>query len=380
MNMNLNAIMESTTHGNVFPTPIFGDHERNISNDSGWAVVYSQPIDGMTMKSIVQYKTRLEPLSQRLPNSMYASLIYQMHQTFKLSRNSSPLLQDMKWNGIEFVIAKVRVLKPGSHEEILKNGKPILNGNLKIALTKQRSTSDNELTFFGCNKIQFQDCSYHHNKQAFALEWSFYLANNLEQPVMILVSTPFKVYARKPNKKRKDIAHIDADLQQEDDEMSLKRKRGDNERYYELHLTKHGQQDGVAVPGVDFASVSTRTDQLSPHQDLPIFATIEEQPLKKRAKLTNDADNVNGAMQDNMQRERTPSPTMVENMRQTNHVVSSTNVVSPVVEDESEFHERLGKLLEYIKSHKNMSCVQVVISSMMAVASDIYRETGQSNS
>jgi hypothetical protein len=376
--------------GNQSPPPMY-DHERNNmqNENSSWNVAYAQKFNGMTSNSRIEYRTRLEPLSQKIPNSLYAPIIYQMHLTFKMTPTAPALIQQDvidKWNELEFVIGKVRVVNGQQpHEEILKNGKPIIQGMQQIALTRQK-TDGNEFIFFGHNKIQFLDCSYHHNKQSFALEWSFHLPNSMNQPILILLSTPFKVYARKPNKKRKDVGNVDADLQQEHEERELKRKRGDNEKYYEFHLTKRGQQDGGSVPVVDMVSVNTEIVHTNPRQGSPTtpsaFFPIEGQPLKKRVRLMNDVEEANGVRQANPQRERDPSPATAEMQRVSPTPAYSTNVAhnpAVVVDDENEFQERLSKLLEYVRSHKNMSCVQVVISSMMAVASDMYREAGQIN-
>jgi hypothetical protein len=382
-NATIEHIMMNNEPGNTSPPPMFDDERhKNTENQNteGWSVMYSQSTHGMTARSIVEYKTRLEPLSQTFPNSLYAPIIYQMHVTVKLTPDSPALLQNQqfvsKWNELEFVMAKVRVMNGHNHDEqILKNGKPIISGMLKVPLTKQRTTSGNELIFFGHNKIQFLDCSYHHNKQSFALEWSFYLPNELNHPILVVVSTPFKVYARKPNKKRKDVGNTDADMQQENEAKDLKRKRGDNEKIYELQLTKHGQQDGVPVPQVDLTNDDTET---SIRQDSPAnsFVPIDAQPLKKRVRLMNDVED--GARQYSPERERDPSPTMVEDTQRVspNFVLTTTQPVGNAYEEEREFQERLNKLLECVKSRRNMSCVQVVISSMMSVASDLYREAG----
>lgn len=345
-------VADRNTPGNVSPPPTYDAEREQLETsprENSWDILFSQPLDGMKATSIVEYKTRLEPLTRRMAPAMYAPIIYQMHLTVKLVPTNPALLLNpqfmAKWNAVEFIMANARVVNGDNvKEEITKQGKSIMSGNLNVALTKQKSS--NEFVFFGHTKIQFQDCSYHHNRIPFKLEWSFFLPNELVTPILSVISASFRVYARKPNKKRKD-PESDSDMQ-EQTTNSLKRKRSDNEKYYELHLTKRGQQDGGAVPQVDLTSESNDSSPVN------TYLPIEAQPLKKRFKA---GDEENSAKQNNPQRER-----------------DQNTIVSHPENEEKEFQERLAKLLECVKSRKNMSCVQVVISSMMNVASEMYRE------
>ena len=54
-------------------------------------------------------------------------------------------------------------------------------------------------------RIQFSDVSYHHDKGYFAFKISYFETTNLKDPIFILKSPSFRVYARKPSISRETL-------------------------------------------------------------------------------------------------------------------------------------------------------------------------------
>ncbi|KAL0483551.1 hypothetical protein AKO1_014555 [Acrasis kona] len=331
------GINESPQTTNRDSPPLF-DHEHlsKIDKNDGWKVDYQAPLEGVKFKSIVEYKTRLEPLSQNLPSAMYAPIIYQMHVTLKVVPENPEAYK--KVSQIEFMLANLRVMS--GNEEVLKNGRPIVTGSLKVVLAKQKnSVQSNEFIFFGHNKIQFLDCSYHHNKQAFQLQWSFHISNQPTNPFLIVSSTSFKVYARKPNKKRSSADNNSTDeeaVASQQTSLGTKRKRDENERRYEMHFTKSGQQDEGAALVPMTGAVSS--DQTSPTQSIP---------LKKRFK--------------------------VESLE----AEPENPVVAEDLNDDLVHQQKLMQLLDYVKNKKKICFAETAITKMMMVARELYGECSQ---
>ncbi|KAL9642735.1 hypothetical protein ABK040_009812 [Willaertia magna] len=135
-------------------------------------------------------KTRRDKPSEYLPDKMYSSLKYELIQTAK---------GDFLKN-IPFLLCRATVIDSTTLEEIKKQ-KPVLKGNVEVALTKPTtSKKDDE---FECRmKTQF-DFSYHQDKRLISMELKYYLPDQLEQPILIKRSCPLRVYARKPNKPKR---------------------------------------------------------------------------------------------------------------------------------------------------------------------------------
>src|SRR5690606_28206522 len=52
-------------------------------------------------------------------------------------------------------------------------------------------------------KVQFTDVSFHHEKKFFAFKVSYFKPNNLQDPILVMLSAPFQVFARRPRKKKR---------------------------------------------------------------------------------------------------------------------------------------------------------------------------------
>lgn len=73
---------------------------------------------------------------------------------------------------------------------------------------------DQEQTFAAKVKLQFNDCSYHYKMMHFAIRCEYFTPSNVNQPLVVAVSAPFQVFARRSKRttgKRK------VDLVDEDD-------------------------------------------------------------------------------------------------------------------------------------------------------------------
>jgi len=163
-----------------------------------WKVLYNNP----TLKGRVdlQWKTRLDPYATVLDSSLYSPIIYQFEHELT----------------VEGQVPNVIIVKPvvvydddnSTHLRALnKDNEMILKGDLEIAMTRHKQTN----TFRGHSKIQFTDSSYHHDRKSFRLIWNYSINttttnvvnadNSAEQLLHSVISTPFKVFARKPSKK-----------------------------------------------------------------------------------------------------------------------------------------------------------------------------------
>jgi len=89
-----------------------------------------------------------------------------------------------------------------------------LNAQLQ---THQKKMKKKEIS--GVLKVQFTDVSYHHKKCDFCWEISIFTPNELNNPILKIRSSSFKVFARKPSqvaattkKKRKKDEESDFEL------------------------------------------------------------------------------------------------------------------------------------------------------------------------
>ncbi|EFC39826.1 predicted protein [Naegleria gruberi] len=146
----------------------------------------------------LQWKTRLDPLAVFLEESLYGPIIYQFEHELKVNLNN--LL-----NQHSIILIRPSVVYDNAADNhstpVLKNNQVILKGDLEIAMTSKLAI-DNLLVFKGHSKIQFTDSSYHHNRKAFRLVWNYFtVKQDKEILIYSTVSTPFRVFARKPSKK-----------------------------------------------------------------------------------------------------------------------------------------------------------------------------------
>lgn len=146
----------------------------------------------------LQWKTRLDPLAVFLEESLYGPIIYQFEHELKVNLNT--LL-----NQHSIILIRPSVVYDNAADNhstpVLKNNQVILKGDLEIAMTSKLAI-DNLLVFKGHSKIQFTDSSYHHARKAFRLVWNYFtVKQDKEILIYSTVSTPFRVFARKPSKK-----------------------------------------------------------------------------------------------------------------------------------------------------------------------------------
>lgn len=137
----------------------------------------------------IEVRTRSDISNPQVPERLYSSLKYEMRHSVQ-----SSLLLD----STNVLMCKVEVVNPQDHhEEILKtNGQKLIKGIQEVtAMSKNASGSALECKM----KIQFTDVSYHHEKKYFAFKVSFIdPLIHVSEPVLVLVSAPFQVFARRP--------------------------------------------------------------------------------------------------------------------------------------------------------------------------------------
>lgn len=156
---------------------------------------------------------------EQLPENMYSSIKY--HLCHMVSGSF------LKTHKLDQLVVRVRVVDPDTLEEIKQNHKSIVKGvvesacvypqphtksnSRKSGLARQNSNSthlqlDQASTqhLYTSMKIQLTSCSYHHARAKFAIMCSYYRSEDLEQPIVQKVSTPFLCFARKPQLKKND--------------------------------------------------------------------------------------------------------------------------------------------------------------------------------
>jgi len=136
----------------------------------------------------VTTKTRCEQPSYEVPDILYSSLKYEVKQTITGNFNE------------QFILGRISVVDTQGKPTSLNEKGNLLKGIIECALTKQ----GNSEVFEGTMKAQFVDCSYHHKKGDFCWQLQYFLPSNLENPIISLISAPFKVFARKPTTKKRE--------------------------------------------------------------------------------------------------------------------------------------------------------------------------------
>ena len=162
-------------------------------NDRKWKVLLSSSkvlfdMDQQPFSASIEVRTRNETSPYSVPEKLYSSLKYELTQE---------LPAHCLGTNISVLMSKIQAVNPyNTNEEILKpNSKPILMGTQDfIPLTLSQGS------FYSKNKIQFTDVSYHHEKKYFAFKVSYYEPTNLEEPLLVQLSSPFQVFARRPRK------------------------------------------------------------------------------------------------------------------------------------------------------------------------------------
>ncbi|KAF0983296.1 hypothetical protein FDP41_010361 [Naegleria fowleri] len=133
---------------------------------------------------------RLESI---VDSELYSSIKYEMrHEIKELVFNNGEESDDLQ------LFCRIQIIHPDNKTEVLKNGKPILGGVIESNVSRQSDNSN-----MTSMKIKFTDCSYHHGNCKFAFRVSYFIESDLDNPILIMESAPFKVLARKPSKNKK---------------------------------------------------------------------------------------------------------------------------------------------------------------------------------
>jgi hypothetical protein len=163
-----------------------------IPHERMWKTVFLHPkLQNQNIGIRIQCKTRCDQPSDIVEDKLYSSLKYEIRQYITGSFCST----------LPFLLSRIRVVDHATGNPIVKDKRTVLKGIIEAALTKQPGGNDNEVQ--GVLKTQFTDVSYHHKKSHFCWEISYFEPNELNNPILITRSAPFKVYARKPNQNKK---------------------------------------------------------------------------------------------------------------------------------------------------------------------------------
>jgi hypothetical protein len=173
----------------------------SFKNERKWKVILSNSkilfdMNQEPFSANIEVRTRNETSPYSVPEKLYSSLKYELTQEL-------PSL--CLGSNISVLMAKIQAVNPyNTNEEILKpNSKPILMGTQEyIPLTLTQGS------FYSKTKIQFTDVSYHHEKKYFAFKVSYFEPTNLQEPLLVQLSSPFQVFARRPRKNIKRRASI----------------------------------------------------------------------------------------------------------------------------------------------------------------------------
>jgi hypothetical protein len=126
----------------------------------------------------IKLKSRSEEIEDKIPEKLFSSIKYELRTKVK-----GTFIKDCN-----FLICKIQCVDSENQEQILKNQKSILTGNVEGAINKD--INGNYETVF---KIKFTDVSYHHHKKSFKLKVSFFKYDQLITPILIKSSSSFMV-------------------------------------------------------------------------------------------------------------------------------------------------------------------------------------------
>jgi hypothetical protein len=102
---------------------------------------------------------------------------------------------------MKFLLVRIECYDFATNELILnQDGEPIITGTLDCGVTR----NEEDQSFESQMKIQFTEVSFHYDNKNFCLKISYFRNDDLVNPIMVLASPSYKVYARKPTlEKRK---------------------------------------------------------------------------------------------------------------------------------------------------------------------------------
>lgn len=168
--------------------------EKPMTHKRSWKTLYETPyLKSMNFNQdhiSIECKTRSEPTSL-VPERMFSSLKYTIELSLPIS-----------FFGKETLMTQIQVVdhcKP--QEEINKEGRSIFKGTSSLhPFSISPGSKDQKCKI----KFQFNDSSFHYNKKNFAFKISV-IHPNLLTSLLVVLSPPFKVYARRPQAKRKEM-------------------------------------------------------------------------------------------------------------------------------------------------------------------------------
>lgn len=157
-------------------------------------------------------RTRGEDFKEGIDSKLYSSLKYEQHQCLESSFLKVPLL-----------LCKL------SCQDSNGNIKNILSGQTQGAITRKDDKYE------GSFKFQFTDVSCHHKDSLdFHLKLEYFIPNNLLNPIIILISPNFQVFARRPPKKKRK--HFDVFETRLEELIKCGKKLNNDERKEALNM------------------------------------------------------------------------------------------------------------------------------------------------
>jgi len=165
----------------------------NNNTTRGWKTTYttfSNSDNPDNSYSKIEIKTRSDqPSLDSMPERLYSSLKYEVSQEISSKFYTSAVL-----------MCKVEVVNPFDSDEVItkQGGKSILKGSTELIPLTMNSK---KTALHSKTKIQFLSVSFHHENKYFGFKFSYFNPENLSTPILIQVSAPFQVFARRPRRK-----------------------------------------------------------------------------------------------------------------------------------------------------------------------------------
>jgi hypothetical protein len=179
---------------------------RTTNNSRAWLLAHAP--DDFDLNIIITTHTRSKEPKDTLEEKMFSSLKYEQYHSLTSSSLTSR---------IPILMAKI------SCQDVRGNIKDILAGSLEQPLSKKDDH------FEGNFKFHFTDLSCHHKDSSeFYIRIDYFQPSDLVNPIIVVVSPPFQVFARRsPKKKRKNFDVFESRLE---DLVKCGKKLNEDER------------------------------------------------------------------------------------------------------------------------------------------------------
>jgi hypothetical protein len=158
-----------------------------ISSNRTWKTIYnSYSLNNETAISKIEIKTRSDqPSLDSMSERLYSSLKYEVSQEIPFN-----------YYGSAVIMCKIDVVNPFESDEVItkQGGNDILKGNtelIPLTLNSKKTLLSSK------TKIQFLSVSFHHENKYFSFKFSYYHPENLNNPILVQLSAPFQVFARR---------------------------------------------------------------------------------------------------------------------------------------------------------------------------------------